>query len=287
MACGERGKLSKWSLTICHADVPYPCGLRWCRWEFQYPCGLRWCRKWGVTYPCGVRWCSGSVTYLCGIVWCTFRVPYPCLKKTLVDAWCYDFSSIGKTCYLVGEVHYGCCEGREYRWTDWCLGAGYGNTGVSPIVGGSEGRHRVCLEDPPKEIGPCSEGKSIPRGGEAPGGYLDPGSVTPQPGAGGTLGASSVRYSKVGTPVGSKLGRCTRCIRLSLAATAVSWISLWIVKTQDLDILAALLLLPATGFTLLGLVHIGALVRRGIRAARRSRAEDGSDPYRKTARSAR
>lgn len=137
--------------------------LRWCTWNFSYWCGWTndWCRGWfGIRYPCRFRsrYCDGSLDY-------------PCYTNTVVTKYCYDFSSFSNNCTIFYERHEGCCGGREFSWSDGCLGW------VSGYLSG-----RKCFDEPLEDKGTCREGHSIPRGGNLPGGSFDPGSVSPQPG---------------------------------------------------------------------------------------------------------
>lgn len=152
MACGEAVEVVETYWSICHA-------------QFSYPCGIRWCKKWGVPYPCGVRWCSG-------------KLPYPCRKSRAGVRYCFDFSVVHENCKVFRSKLYGCCNGTEYEWSAACFG----------WFDAYLPQKRVCLKSPPKELGPCREGYSLPPGGSIPGGPLEDGSVAPHPGGGLTPG---------------------------------------------------------------------------------------------------
>lgn len=85
--------------------------------------------------------------------------PYPCHKTRTRTVYCYDFSSMRSKCFGFYEVHHGCCDGREYRWTSRCFGwftAYFFNV-------------RVCVSSRLTDRGKC--GTSIPPGGEIPYGH--------------------------------------------------------------------------------------------------------------------
>lgn len=89
--------------------------------------------------------------------------PYPCRKTRTVWKWCYNFSAVHESCYAFGSHFYGCENGIEYSWWNWCFGwfdAYY--TGM-----------RICFSNRLEEGGPCGEGESIP-----PGGVIPPGAGT-------------------------------------------------------------------------------------------------------------
>lgn len=247
MPCGYSGDVYEKYLATCYWEFSYPCGLRYCNGSFNYPCGVRWCRKWGIPYPCGVRWCTANYSYACGFTYCTGRMPYPCIKTRVLKGVCYDFVSVQDDCKVVYEKHYGCCGGREYEWSDGCLG----------WVEGWRPRTQ-CFAEAPEDIGECSEGNSIPFGGEAPGGSFDPGSVAPHPSG---LTSSTRSSFKAVRRFASKLGRCRRCIRLSVTLTALSWVAFSVVG-------AALPL--ALAFSTLTFAHLVAwIARRAFGSQRR------------------
>jgi hypothetical protein len=212
-----------------------------------------------VWYPC-LKTCHASIEGVC-IKTCTSELPYPCVKTTLVDGWCYDFSSSAATCYGIYEVHYGCCGGVEYKWVDWCLGAGASESGVSPVGPGEFGGGYKCLEDKAERLGKCREGYSIPQGGELPGGPVDGGSVDPQP---GLRGRNVLRRTSGG------LGTCTRCVGASAMLAAIAG-ALWIAAGQSgTDILEALALAIVVATLGLFIAHILAFsVRRAIGVMKR------------------
>jgi hypothetical protein len=187
MACGEKIDTTEVYLTICWLTIPYPCGLEFCRTTINipYPCGIRWCTGWfGIRYPCGIRICYTPFTfsYPCGLKWCDFRIPYPCFKRRPTTKYCYDFQSVGGTCYLFYDDLYGCCDGQEYNWGAACFFVTYGGSGPRPgSVDSSAKYYRKCFDEPLKPIGPCRRGKSLPEVGDLPDGTLDPGSVAPHP----------------------------------------------------------------------------------------------------------
>ena len=115
--------------TICYTEVSIPCGATWCRGSF------------GIPYPCDVKWCIISI-------------PYPCKKSRLVKKYCYHFSSVKDECMVFFESHYGCENGKEYKWEDGCLGwyTSY-RVGVT-----------ICFDKPLKELGSCRGGYSLPHG---------------------------------------------------------------------------------------------------------------------------
>jgi hypothetical protein len=215
MPCGYPGDVYEKYLATCYWEFSYPCGIRYCNGSFNYPCGVRWCRKWGIPYPCGVRWCTATYSYPCGFNYCTGRLPYPCIKTRILKGVCFDFVSVHDDCKVLYEKHYGCCGGREYEWSDACLG----------WVGAWRPRTE-CFAEAPKDIGKCSEGNSIPYGGQAPGGSFDPGSVAPH--SSDLRSSSGLRYAAI-RRFSSKLGRCRRCIRLTVVLTTLSWASFAIV----------------------------------------------------------
>ena len=145
MACGSAEEVLERYWAICHKD-------------FNYPCGIKWCKKWGIPYPCGLKYCKGSL-------------PYPCRKTRRKTKYCYDFSVVHESCKVFYAKLYGCCDGKEYEWSSACFG----------WFGSYHTNKRICFDNPPKEVGKCKEGNSLPPGGEIPGGPIDPGSVAPHP----------------------------------------------------------------------------------------------------------
>ena len=224
MACGEVIDATELYLTVCWTSIQLPCGIRLCQTTVMipYPCGIRWCHGWlGIPYPCGVRWCQSPYTfsYPC-LRWCDLSIPYPCLQRRKVKRYCYDFQSIGATCYVLYEDVYGCCDGQEYNWGAACFFATVGDSGVNPgTVDSSASNFRKCFDEPLAPIGPCRRGKSLPAVGYLPGGPIDPGSVSPQPPTGsGFVGLSQSHWS-------ARLGRCSRCTVMSLVLAGLGWLS--------------------------------------------------------------
>ena len=184
MSCGQLESVQERIWSTCYWEFNYPCGIRWCFFaipypcgvitctsSISYPCGVRWCSKWGISYPCGIRWCSATISYPCGIRWCTLnipypcgfnycagRIPYPCRITVGTKKKCYDFSLVHENCKTVFSLNYGCCDGKEYRWTGKCLG----------WFDAYHRNKKVCFDDEPEEIGDCTEGNSIPPGGNLP-----------------------------------------------------------------------------------------------------------------------
>jgi hypothetical protein len=236
MACEERCKCSRTRLAICHASIPYPCGIRWCQSSFSYPCGIEWCSSWGIPYPCGVEWCNGTISYPCGFDICYASVPYPCIRSVEVDGWCYEFWSIGETCYGFRKKVYGCCEGREYSWWAWC--AGY-FTDYAAL-------QSVCLTSKPKGTAGCNEGNSVPPGGEVPGGPLDPGRVAPGP--------RRLEYYK------QRWG-CAKCTVVSGVLAFLFWLGLGDISYSIPTAYTAALGLWIL-FSLIFGVHLGSLMLR-------------------------
>lgn len=93
--------------------------------------------------------------------WCKgwLGIPYPCRKTRTVTKVCYTFSVVHTKCYGVYEVLWGCENGREYRWTGGCFG--YFDAYLpGPIT--------RCFDSYLTDKGSCSEGNSIPPGGQIP-----------------------------------------------------------------------------------------------------------------------
>ena len=126
---GYRTDITEGYWTLCYGDVSIPCGLNWCS-------GLL-----GIPYPCGIKWC-------------TITVPYPCIKYRVVSKYCYTFTSVKDDCKVFLETHYGCEDGREYKWTDGCFGW---------FTQYRSGVH-VCFDEPLEDLGPCRGGYSLPHG---------------------------------------------------------------------------------------------------------------------------
>lgn len=245
MPCAYAGTVYEKYLGVCHTQFDYPCGIKYCSQSFDYPCGIRWCKKWGVSYPCGVKTCTTSISYPCGFDYCSGSMPYPCVRTRAVDGWCYDFSSFRNDCRVAYERHKGCCGGVEYEWTSKCLGWVKAYT-----------RGTVCFKEKPKEVGPCTEGGSLPPGGQRPGGPLDKNSVAPR-------GSGLLRAS---TYVRSKLGRCAPCILLSFTGTLGSWVAVVLLATWSHSA-SVVAILPAIGFTLLSAAHVAAMARSNASSA--------------------
>jgi hypothetical protein len=95
------------------------------------------------------------------ILWWKIKVPYPCIKSRTYTVWCYHFSSVGDHCKVFFETHYGCESGREYEWSDGCLG--WFDAYRSSVY--------KCFEEPLDDLGFCREGYSTPVGGQWPPSY--------------------------------------------------------------------------------------------------------------------
>ncbi len=185
MACGQLTTVNQSYIGICYWKFDYPC-LKWCNHTIMLPCGIKWC--W--IFPCGIKWCPTQIKLPC-FKTCKGSIPYFCKKYYKVEKYCYDFSSIGTSCYVFVELLYGCCGGEEYSWTKACFGW------VDAFVTG----RKVCFDAPLDSLGPCRETYSIPAGGDVPGSYIDEGSVS--------IGGG------VSSALSSKLGTCRSCIRAS------------------------------------------------------------------------
>lgn len=212
MACGEAVPGTERYLTLCWIPVRLPCGIRFCEtvFEFSYPCGISWS---------GIEWCKGSIRipYPCGIKLChVFDVPIPCVKTRPVTRYCYDFSSVGGTCYFVYEDVYGCCGGREYNWNAPCF---FVSTSGPGSVSTSARLYRKCFDQPLTSIGECRRGKSLPAIGDSPSTPLDEGSVSIKPGDG--LKREAVESGRV---IAGKLGRCSPCMRAALGMAVSVWV---------------------------------------------------------------
>jgi hypothetical protein len=72
--------------------------------------------------------------------------------------YCYDFSVVHETCRVGQATNWGCQNGREYKWTAGCLGW---------FEAYHSGR-RLCFKSRLTDAGACSEGNSLPRGGQVP-----------------------------------------------------------------------------------------------------------------------
>ncbi len=255
MACGEAIDSTESYLVICWTTIRVPCGIRFCQATIRipYPCGIRWCRGWfGIRYPCGIRWCNLSLTfpYPCGLRWCDLRIPYPCFKQRKVKRYCYDFESVGGTCYFLYEDVYGCCNGQEYNWSSACFFVTSSGPGS---VDSSARNFRKCFDEPLTPIGPCRRGKSLPDVGDLPGGPIDPGSVSPhQP--------TGTRYAGEGLNYLGRLGRCSRCTVASLLLAGFGWLLFLVLplvlfpfpflSTLVFGVLAIALTLPMLGHTI-------------------------------------
>lgn len=98
-------------------------------------------------------------------------VPYPCRKTREVTKYCYEFSVVHENCKAFYSRLWGCCDGKEFKWSKPCFGwfdAYFTNK-------------YICFSKPLKSIGECSEGGSLPPGGLIPGGPIAPGDVAPNP----------------------------------------------------------------------------------------------------------
>jgi len=233
MTCGYQSEVLERYLGICLAKFSYPCGIKWCSrkiWRIR------------IWWPCGLIMCSGVF-------------PYPCLKWRRVTKVCYDFSSVQDSCYGVYEKHYGCCGGKEYTWSDGCVGS----------YGQFSGFVTVCLDEEPQELGSCMEGNSIPVGGQVPG-------VVPSFGAGGEVRSglsrklSSVFSSKAFARALRKLGACGRCMRLSLYGAIISWLTYPVAALIPGSPVRYAQLIAAVAFTGLASTHLVAFfVKRMLR----------------------
>lgn len=72
---------------------------------------------------------------------------------------CYNFSVVHESCSLVQAINWGCDGGREYQWTDRCLGW-FDIYHPGPI--------QKCFNQPLEDQGACTETKSLPPGGKIP-----------------------------------------------------------------------------------------------------------------------
>lgn len=99
------------------------------------------------------------------------QIPYPCRKTRQATKYCYEFSVVHENCKVVYSRLWGCCDEREYRWTRACFG--WFDVYFTD-------KH-LCFSKPLEALGTCTEGGSIPPGGEIPGGPLEPGDVLPNP----------------------------------------------------------------------------------------------------------
>lgn len=223
MPCGEEIDTTESYLTICWTTI-------------SVPCGIRWCRGWlGIPYPCGLKWCS-------------LRIPYPCIQSRRVKRYCYDFSSVGGTCYFVYEDVYGCCDGQEYNWGAACL---FVSTSGPGSVDSSARNFRKCFDEPLTPIGPCRRGKSLPEVGDLPGGPIDPGSVSSRSPTGSGYVDERLSHWE------AKLGRCTRCMVASVVLAGLGWLSFMVLpldrfpfpllSTLVFGALAVALTLPVVG----------------------------------------
>ena len=278
MACAEAGTVVKTEWKICYFPYLYPCAIRYCSGSVRYPC-IRWCSGVVGRYPCGIRLCRKSIRYPCGVVRCTVNLPYPCLEKTTVDGWCYDFSAVGETCFVLRALLYGCCNNREYRWTAWCLGAGYSNKGPGVSVSGQYSTIRICFEKKLEEIGPCTEGNSLPEGGQSPGGPVDPGSVTSSDGllhrselTTGVLGLGMRHFTE-------RLGICPRCVCICAALTTTSWIA-WL-GLQNNPIFDLGLFALSCSLSLLLVAHLGRYYYRVFNALAGIRSDCSCTKYKR------
>lgn len=208
MACGQLRRVYESYWGFCNFEFNYPC-LGWCRQTIMLPCGIKWCGFW----PCGFKWCPIRISLPC-IKTCKGSLPYPCKKYREVEKYCYDFSSVSQDCKVFFETLYGCCNGREYKWTAACFGW------VSSYLSG----RTVCFNSPLEDLGPCRDGYSIPPGGTIPTVTTPPGGTTPlvTTPPGGTTpaeptdgGSVSIHGGSLNDSLTSKLGTCQSCIRFS------------------------------------------------------------------------
>lgn len=98
-------------------------------------------------------------------------IPYPCRKTREVTKYCYEFSVVHEKCTVAYSRLWGCCNGREYKWSKVCFG----------WFDAYFFEKYLCFSEPLESIGECKEGASLPYGGLAPGGPIDPGDVAPNP----------------------------------------------------------------------------------------------------------
>ena len=98
-------------------------------------------------------------------------IRYPCRKTHEVTKYCYEFSVVHENCKVFYSRLWGCCDGKEFKWTRACFGwfdVYFTN------------KH-LCFYERLESTGGCTEGGSLPPGGEILGTPLDPGSVGPKP----------------------------------------------------------------------------------------------------------
>jgi hypothetical protein len=248
MACGYIDEVLEAYWTSCWAEFSYPCGIKWCTATFSYPCGIKWCKKWGIPYPCGIKTCTGTFPYPCDIIWCKGHMWYPCRKWFPTKELCYDFTSVREDCWGFYGRLIGCCDGREYKITRMCFGYLSGVYHTSKKVCGFE-----VLDD----SGPCTEGQSIPPGGNLP--VAPPGTVA----GAGSLSSGIVNpnahdcsdtFSRKGR-LTRKLGSCPKCMRLSALCTIVSWLLYFAAISMSFKWLGWVLLAPTILFSALSAAH--------------------------------
>ena len=254
MACGEKRDVVERYWATCYYDTSVWCGFDWCSWH-------------GFPYPCGNNYCDVSI-------------PYPCRKSRTVVKYCYDFSSFSNNCYGFYETHSGCCDGKEYDWSDGCFGY---FTGV--FQSGTR-----CFDEPLKDNGSCREGSSIPRGGTIPGGVLEPGSVSPRTHENPLTVKESISKSssngefltkKQYLPASQnkpkieyimmffglflmKLGVCPTCMKLSFITAGLFTGIYYVTLASSYDLFQSILVPLVVVFDSLALAHIGAFSIRKI-----------------------
>ena len=73
--------------------------------------------------------------------------PYPCRKTRTVTKFCCEFQIVHERCFIFRAVIWGCCDGKEYRWTRGCFGW-FNAFHPGPIT--------VCFNALPDDRGPCT-----------------------------------------------------------------------------------------------------------------------------------
>jgi hypothetical protein len=250
MPCAyERDSLESY-LGICHADFTYPCGIKWCSikvWRIR------------IWYVCGILMCSGSI-------------PYPCIKWRKVTKSCYDFSWTGSTCWGLYEKHYGCCDGKEYRWTDWCLGFSISDGKVRPgVTGDYAPTVTVCFDEDPEELGACRTGSSIPNDTIIPSGFQLGRTVRSE---GISSPGMMPQWSVVRRMLFRKLGQCSRCMGASFAGAGL-FALLYESSAIPGHWGTHIILFMTWAFSLLSLGHALAFIIRGV--VKISSADGGCD----------
>lgn len=82
-----------------------------------------------------------------------------CSGPTENGTHCYEFRTVGESCYGVVATLWGCQDHSEYKWKSKCLGY---------IPDAYYENKRYCFEDALKNEGACTEGRSLPKGGSIP-----------------------------------------------------------------------------------------------------------------------